>query len=103
MDPAWYPGWTQVRLAAPGARFSVSSMDSGVDSSLPLWTQVWTQVRLAAPGGRFSVFRGAQERFGYTWWAFPRPELEGSGPPPDWCRPSCGHSVGHFFTSIKTL
>ena len=63
-SPVWTQVWTQatqvctlVRFAAPGARFSVSKVDSGVDSSLPLWTQVWTQVRLAAPGERFSVSR----------------------------------------------
>ena len=28
MGLRWYPGWTQVRLAAPGARFPVSRVDS---------------------------------------------------------------------------
>ncbi len=52
VDPLWYPGWTQVRLAAPGARFSVSSMDSGVDPSAFGCTR-WAFQRLQQCSGEF--------------------------------------------------
>lgn len=32
VDPVWYPGWIQMRLPAPGARFSAPTVDSSVDS-----------------------------------------------------------------------
>jgi hypothetical protein len=91
VDPGWYPGWTQVRLAAPGARFPVSRVDPGADSGALVYTG-YTLRRLQGDSGAL----------GSTRRTFPHPGERRGGPEGSSGTP-CGYSVGPFFTTIRTL